>query len=143
VDLWGRGVQPEQDGHRQVIEASPLPTFITGVHLPIARWRISFQFDKQQLSSVFGRPQSAAFSLKNAFEHGVGGTVTLVPPDVWEIDAPTRQFRLAGQEELQQPFNVELRPNASSGEQKIRVDFELTADKNYRFSVYRTMTVQP
>lgn len=141
VDLWGKGVRPKQDGHRQVIEASPLPTFITGVHLPVARWRISFQFDKQQLSSVFGRPQDAAFALKNSFEHGVGGTVTLVPPDTWEVDAPTRQFRLAGHEELQQPIRIELRPNASSGERNVRVDFELTADKNYRFSVYRKMTV--
>ena len=141
VDLWGRSIPTGVDGHSQVIAASPLPSFITGVHLAIARWQISFRFDKDQLLSVFGRPQSASFTLQNCFEDGVGGKVTVVAPETWEIDSPSHQFRLAADEEFREAFAVELKPNANSGPQKLRVDFEVTADKNYRFSAYRTINV--
>jgi len=141
VDLWGRVTTPAADGHRQVIEVSPMPTFVTGVHLPIARWRMSFQFDRRELSSVFGRPQTASFELTNQFDYGIGGTAKIVVPDVWDINPPLHQIRLAAGERMHEAFQVELKPNASSGPQNLRVDFELTADKTYRFSVYRPMNV--
>jgi len=141
VDLWGRITKPELDGHRQIIEVSSLPTFLTGVNLPVARWRMEFAFGKKELSSVFERPQLASYRLRNFFDQGVSGEITLVTPKVWETDPATSQFRLAVGEELHKKFQVKLQSNASSGEQDVRVDFDLSADRSYKFSVYRTMMV--
>ena len=40
---------------------------------------------------------------------------------------------------LNLPIPVALQPDANSGPQPVRLDFDLTADRNYRFSVYRTL----
>ena len=53
----------------------------------------------------------------------------------------TFDFALGAGEELQQPFEVMFPFNASSGEQPVRIDFEVSADQPYRFSAYRTLEV--
>ena len=141
IDLWGRSQVPKKVEHRQVVEVTSMPTFITGVSQPITRWRRAFSFEKKQLSSIFGRPQPAAYHIKNTFDRGVGGQVTLVTPPVWEASPTSIRFNVAAGEGITQDFQVTLRPDASSGSQAVRVDFEIIADCNYKFSAYRKIDV--
>ncbi|MCH7729484.1 MAG: hypothetical protein IH991_23855 [Planctomycetes bacterium] len=140
IDVWGRESKPQQEGHRQVIHVDRFPKFITGVNTAVAKWRMSFQFDRTELASVFGRPQTAAFQLKNAFSQGVNGTMTLNTPPNWDAKS---QFpiKLSGGREHREFFPITLRSLASTGKQQLRVDFAITADREYQFSVYREMQV--
>lgn len=140
VDLWGRETKPAQDQHRQVIEVGTWPTFITGVHEPIARLRIAFAFDQQQLASVYGTPQTLSFHFPNPFPLGVGGKLTLHTPEMW--DHPVQfPVKLAVGGAQSESFQVLLQAIASTGPQPVRIDFDITADREYKFSVYRTVQV--
>lgn len=141
VDLWGRETVPGTDGRRQVISVGPLPTFITGLNPSIAKWRLSFAFREQQLSSIVGRPQEVSYQLKNFFPQGVSGTITIDTPAVWGTPPIPVRFKLGANEELAKSFQVTLRPDAGSGTHDVRVDFQVAADQNYEFSVYRSMDV--
>ena len=58
VDLWGRTTSPAQQDNQQVIEVGPLPTFVSGLSEPIARWRMALRFDQDHIDSIFdSRPK--------------------------------------------------------------------------------------
>jgi hypothetical protein len=117
------------------------PTFLLGLSLPVARWRLAVQFENDRLESVFGRAQTAAYTYRNSFDQAVSGSVELQVPDVWQIDPQTTKVALASGKEQKNEFDVFLDADASSGPQPIRLDFTVEADRTYEFSVYRTMHV--
>jgi hypothetical protein len=145
LDLWGRETAPavvqDKGFPQQEIAVGTLPTFVTGLSEPIARWRIGVTFDSPQLASVFGRPQTIQVRLRNPFPQGVGGEIKLHAPKSLEPDLQPVRFKIADQEELQQDMQVTLQADANSGPQDVQLDFELTADRNYHFSVYRTLNL--
>jgi hypothetical protein len=141
VDLWGRGKTLARDGRRQIVPVGNTPTFLLGLSLPVARWRLAVQFENDRLESVFGRAQTAAYTYRNSFDQAVSGSVELQVPDVWQIDPQTTKVALASGKEQKNEFDVFLDADASSGPQPIRLDFTVEADRTYEFSVYRTMHV--
>jgi hypothetical protein len=115
--------------------------FVRGIDPAIARWQIGFQFDPGFLQSLYGRRQNLKYRLQNPLLHGVAGVLQLHAPDVWDVRNTTLRFKLGAGESLSQDFSVLLFANASSGPQTVRIDFELFADKTYRFSIYRQVHV--
>ncbi|MEX0820330.1 MAG: hypothetical protein WD070_12090 [Pirellulaceae bacterium] len=144
-DVWGSKRRPreiETDGFfRQEVKVTRLPTFITGLDPQIARWRMQFQFDEDDIASVFGQEQRVSYSFSNTFDQGVGGTVKLHLPEVWDAPQESATFKLSTRERHRRGFRVALQPSASSGEQPVRIDMEITASRAYKFSIYRTLTV--
>jgi hypothetical protein len=141
VDVWGRGTQLSRDGDRQIVPVGPTPTFLLGVSLPVARWSMAFQFDSDRLASVFGRRQSTGLGFQNTFEQPVSGRVELHVPEVWQIDPRQLPFKLEAGGQQKTTLDVVLGPDASSGPQPVRLDFEIEADRTYRFSVFCTLHV--
>jgi hypothetical protein len=91
------------------------------------------------LESVFGRQQPISIRLENGFPQGVSGEATLHAPKAWNIAPQPLTFRLSEGEAIQPEWLVSLQPDAASGMQRLRIDFNITADRNYRFSVYRSL----
>jgi hypothetical protein len=114
---------------------------VTGLCQSVIQWNMSVRFEHERLPSICGVPHANALSLKNFFSQGIGGQARLVGPDVWKIAPRTIDFKLSAGEEAQQPFTVALPLDAASGRQPIRIDFEISADRHYQFSVYRHMDV--
>ena len=145
IDVWGGKRRPRdiEDGGfiNQEIKVTRLPTFVTGVDPQIAQWRMRFQFDQDRVASVFGQEQTLSYSFTNTFDQGVGGNVTLHIPELWEASQHTAAFKLSANERHRRGFHVTLQPSVTSGEQPIRVDFQFTASRDYKFSIYRTLTV--
>ncbi len=143
IDLWGRAHQPrlsEREGSSQhEIAVGTMPTFITGLSEAVARWQVALSFEDHRLASIFGREQSIVMQLANTFPQGIGGQVTLHAPKSWSYDQRPMRFKLAEHDKTQLPITVTLLTDANSGPQPVRLDFEITADRNYRFSVHRTM----
>jgi hypothetical protein len=161
IDLWGRTTDPPKQENQQVINVGPLPMFVTGLSEPIARWRMALHFDQDQIDSIFAVAQKNKIDFKNSFRQGVGGTISIVGPqavpdrqdanseavmprgldnDLWSIDPPRGTFSLAAGGDFSFPFEIRLK-NAIFGKQPVRVDFDISADEQYKFSVYKSMSV--
>ncbi len=141
VDVWGRISKPRDDEGQQVIQVGPLPSIVTGLCQSVVRWNMSVRFTNERMSSVCGVPLPNALKMENFFPQGVGGQVRLVGPDVWKIAPRDIDFKLSTGEKAEQPFTVALPLDASSGRQPIRIDFDVSADRHYHFSVYRHLDV--
>jgi hypothetical protein len=143
MDLWGRELpieQTEQDGqleHRVAVGSQP--TIIAGLNQAVARWQIELAFDSPRLASIFGREQPLTMRAKNGFGQAIGGEITVRSPKSWDINPRVQRFKLAEGDELKQTFPVSLHVDASSGPQPLEIDFEVVADRTYRFRVYRVL----
>jgi hypothetical protein len=141
LDVWGRDRKPEEHNGEQIIEVEPLPRFVVGVNPYIARWRMTAKFATNHVPSVFGETHGNEIKIENTFPQGVGGTVELVAPEGWQISPSRIDFKLAAGESIARPFEIALPFDASSGHAPIRADFVVEADRQYRFSVFKQLTV--
>lgn len=140
-DIWGRSVSPPMAQGEQILEVAPLPTIVTGMNEQVARWRMSVDFGRRQLPSVFGKPHEQTLRFKNYFAGGAGGRATIVTPHEWIVSPQTFDFELAAREEIELPLTILFSSDANSGPQQVRIDFEINADRPYRFSAYRQLDV--
>jgi hypothetical protein len=143
IDIWGRTVPVKtttENGQTvPVVEVGPLPVFVTGLSAAVARWQIALQFEDEWLASYFGREQEIKLALANTFPQGLSGEVTLHAPRSWQVDGRPYRFKLSEADQLKLPMPITLQPDAGSGPQPVRLDFDISSDRNYRFSVYRTL----
>jgi hypothetical protein len=147
IDVWGREQKPQfratndvgEDRPEMTVEVGPEPTFLFGLDEGLTRWQIQARFITTHLESIFGRQQAVTLRLENSFPQGVSGTATLHAPKSWTIAPQPLAFRLAQGEIAQPDWFVSLQPDAASGQQRVRIDFDITAERNYRFSVYRML----
>ncbi len=137
VDLWGRALPPEKRDNAQVIRADNLPAFVTGLSLPVARWYIDLSFERELMPSITGREQANGFRVKNSFPGEAAGTATFAVPKGWIVSPKEVHFHLAAGEELNQPISITFPDTAAAGRHEVRVDFEIQADRIYKFSVLR------
>ncbi|MFN0021294.1 MAG: hypothetical protein ACKVP0_23845 [Pirellulaceae bacterium] len=143
IDLWGHETtllnEADADHPRHRIQVDRLPTFITGLNVTVARFKLAAQFETPQVESSFSREQTIYLRLKNFFPQGISGDVKLTAPAGWKVDTQGTRFRLAPGEELRLPITIMLLDEASTGPQPLRLDFSLSADRSYQFSVHRTL----
>ena len=140
-DLWGRSLTVGKREQAQVLSVGTMPTFVTGMQDAAARWNMAVAMKRQRIPSIYGQPQENAVLLKNSFPQGVAGRMELVMPEMWTVEPRQVAFRLARGEEVRQPFQIILPPDATGGYHAVRLDFEIHADRPYRFSVYRRIHV--
>jgi hypothetical protein len=145
VDLWGRttpAAHVEVEGIlKQQVQVGRLPVFVTGLNLAVAQWRLGLVLDNTRLASLGARPQMATIRFQNTFPRGLRGTVALDVPEAWDVSYRRAHFTLAAGELREASFEIALQPVAVSGVQLVRLDFDVTADRSYRFSVLRQMQV--
>jgi hypothetical protein len=154
LDIWGRPIPLTAGNDSEVsLQVNRLPTYVLGLHEAITRWRIDVAFEAQRVPSVFGVPHSNSLKLANHFGQGVGGTISIYLPDElsdrrgagapnkrWSITPERGQFVIKSDGTFQLPLEIKL-DEATYGRQPVRLDFELEADKAYRFSVWRDLFV--
>jgi hypothetical protein len=143
IDVWGRDVppvaEPAAGAAEREVSVGPLPTFLTGQTAAVVRWQAGLAFDSPRVASVFNVEQSIGMHVRNPFNQGIGGEVKLHAPPSWGVDARPVRFKVAVDDDLKVAVPVTLLADADSGPQQVRLDFELTAEKSYKFSVYRTL----
>ncbi|HEX5103620.1 MAG TPA: hypothetical protein VFV87_07415, partial [Pirellulaceae bacterium] len=143
IDVWGQNVllpiEAQAEPQEREIAVGPLPTFLIGQSEGVARWQATVDFESLQVASVFNVEQSINLKIRNPFNQGISGEVKLQAPASWGVDPRPTRFKIAVGDELRLALPVTLLADANSGPQPVRLDFEITADRNYRFSVYRTL----
>jgi len=140
-DPWGRSSTPQRRERDQTLAVDRLPALVTGLNEPVARWRMDCLFDPPRILSTFDRPQRVGLRLKNAFGQAVSGQVDLVAPREWIVGPRQFKIALAGQQATVLPVAITLPPDVTCGRHMIRIDFQLEADRAYRFSAYRHLDV--
>ncbi|GAB4153707.1 MAG: hypothetical protein Tsb009_30160 [Planctomycetaceae bacterium] len=143
VSIWGerRRVPIKPGTNRHVLQVGPSPIIIRGCSEPIARWRMETKFQIDQLQSRHGGQLEAILS-RNTFPQGVSGTVSVTVPKGWEIKPKLfPPFRAASGEQIQHNMRISIPTNASLGDVKIRINYEISSDRKYSFQVYRTIKV--
>jgi hypothetical protein len=161
IDIEGRSVTPAKEGNEQIIQAGPVPSFVIGLHEAITRWRMAVNFEHNEVPSIFMKPHRNSLRFKNFFPQGVGGSFRIVVPqqqhvatspegapgepaglttDRWSIEPEKGTIALAAGEKAEFPFDIRLK-NALFGRQPIRVEFNVQADEQYKFSVYTELAV--
>ncbi len=143
VDLWGKRSKPTKDGRAQVVPVGPLPSFVTGVDMTVARIRQGFELEKKRIPSQCGPKIPNTFSFANNSNHGLGGSINLVAPPGWNVDPVSIPLNLAEGETLKTPFSIVLTPRAVSGSQPFRIDCKLEGldPGTGEFSVYERINV--
>jgi hypothetical protein len=141
VDVWGRPERPVIKERRHVIEVTELPKFVTGMNGAIARLSMSTSLAHDDIPSIFELAHSNSIEIENTFQQGVGGTVRIVGPERWQVVPDKIDFKLAVGEKVRRPFQVYLPFDAICGPTPIRIDFDIAAEKAYKFSVYREVNV--
>ena len=143
TDLWGRELPVERVNENEQLEhlisVDSQPTIVAGLNEAVARWQVDLAFDNPRLASIFGREQPLVMRVRNHFGQSIGGEISLRSPKSWDINPRLQRFKLAEGDELKQTFPVSLQVDANSGPQPIEIDFEVIADRTYRFRVYRTL----
>jgi hypothetical protein len=141
IDLWGcETAVPMEDGV-QVLQVGPTPIFVTQISAALMRTQMSVQFENTKLASLFGQPQYNGVKLKSYFPQSIRGQVRIVTPGTWKVAPKDITFKTAPGETMYQQFEVALPQDATTGRQSMRLDFDLTADRRYRFSIYRQLEV--
>lgn len=142
IDVWGRGRKlslVERDGRPQhVIAVEPLPSFLTGLSEAAARWQAAVAFENPRLTSVTGREQIVFLRLVNTFPQAVHGELRIEAPRSLGLEARPVRFKVAEGETLRLPLSVTLAPDANSGPQPLRLDFQVAG---HHFSVHRALHV--
>jgi hypothetical protein len=141
IDVWGRGKKPKNQAHRQIIHANALPIFVDGLNPYIAQWRMQVRFGQQNIPSVFGKAHANSLHLQNQFPQGAGGEVRIIVPKRWQTVPQEIPFKLAAEESEDLPFEITLPFSANSGKRPIRLDFNMSVDHEYQFSVFRSLDV--
>lgn len=145
LDLRGRQSTPRTIQHQglpaQEIETGALPIFIVGVDEMVARWRITADFANRRLASVFGKEQNVELKVVNPFPQGISGEATLHAPATWNYNRQPLPFKIGEHGEQSIIWPTLLQPDANSGPQTVRVDFNIRGGRQYQFSIERTLSV--
>jgi hypothetical protein len=152
-DLWGnQESRPPTIGNdgsatadfaapQSVIDARELPTFLLGLDGPITEWQLGVSFSPNRLPSVPSNLVPVALQLKNTFPQSIGVRMNIHGLRNWYIEPRTADFRLDPGASWKQRLEVALPNDVVGGRQMVRLDFEVQADRLYRFSMYRHLEV--
>ena len=132
TDPWGNAT-PLPPGAPVVV--GRVPTILSGVDAPLARFRAGVTLDGATLESVLLRPQVRRLHLTNPYAQPIAGTVRLRGPAGWGISPPTVRFELAAGESLVRDVGIDLPANARAGRNVIAADVELQADATRHLSL--------
>ena len=149
VDLWGRreklatsqrpahsaGEGGFSGGATQIVEVGPVPKIIRNCSTFVSRWRLAVKFEKGRISSEFGQHEDALL-VSNTFPQGISGKAVVHFPPGWEVDPHQWTLQAAAGESFKLPLFLTFPLEADLGDLRPSIDFEVSADRPYKFSMF-------
>ena len=126
---------------QSVIPVQQLPIFLTGLDGTIIEWQLGVSLSPDRLPSVPSTLVPVTLKLKNTFPRSIAARVTIEGPQNWQIEPRTAEFCLEPGAVWQQPLQVVMPNDVVGGRQRARLDFEIQADRLYRFTMFRPLEV--
>ncbi len=161
TDLLGRTrrLQPSsrsQDANfrEQQVTVTNTPKILRGCSESVARWRLATRFEIGEMRSEYGSHEDAVLG-RNTFPLGVSGKVLLETPtrdhagaasermeaDVrenesgWQAEPREWTITSAAGESFRLPLFLKLPTDANLGDSQMKLTFQITGDRPYRFQV--------
>ncbi len=126
---------------QSLIPVQQLPIFLTGLNGPIIQWQLAVSLSPNRLPSTPAVTLPVMLKLKNTFSQSITARVNIQGPQNWLIQPRTAEFHLDPGAVGQQPLEVALPNDFVRGRQTVRMDFEIQADRLYRFTMFRPLDV--
>lgn len=136
-DVWGRARQLGERPIAPAIEVGPLPLFVHGLNVAVARWQMSVAIDRDRLPSVSGTPHYVRLKWRNYFDQSASGKLKVVAPAGWRVTPDLIDLKMPAEEAGQQTLELVVPTTASCGREWLRFDFDVQAGQAYQFSVRR------
>lgn len=136
TDLWGRTTDLSGDQGPQVFRTNPLPVFLNGCHRDVMRWRLGVKLGLARIESAYTEHHNT-LGLANTFPQGVTGELRLHLPRRWTAQPAEWSLQLAAGAPFQTPVAIAFPFNESQGTKLLRLAFDLSAERHFRFSVWR------
>jgi hypothetical protein len=138
IDVWGRQVIPEQLDTLQAIPVTPMPLFVTGLNLDVARFRLSLQTHVKTISAIPNRKHTIAFSYRN--DSNLPASFQIMPQgpraENWTIAPPSQTANLEPGLVGAGSFDLTLLPRADTGRQLFQYNVRMTGAETTEFAVY-------
>ncbi|MFO1063866.1 MAG: hypothetical protein U0892_08395 [Pirellulales bacterium] len=146
IDLWGRTVEvkkePSDHGTpEQEIEVGPWPIFVTGISVPVAKWRMQFQLNAADFANQSGHRAEIKVSVENTFRDSVQGAFTMKSNSLLQSNQNPVRIQLGATDRKDFDVQLALKPDASAGKHPLRFDFTLSGDQDVSFSCYESLSL--
>lgn len=141
-DLWGRPLPSrlEETTGQIEFETGPTPILLRHCAAGIVEWYLAVRFEQGRLRSEYGEHPEALLGT-NPFGQGVSGKVSLRMPAEWDVEPGQWELQAAAGEKWRLPMLITFPPNGTLGDFYPEVDFQLAADRPYRFTVHLPYTL--
>jgi hypothetical protein len=136
------GQKPESKANAlSAVPVERTPAFLTDLDGPITQWQLDAGFSPDRLPSTPLAIMPVSLELRNSFPQSISGQVTVHGPKNWRIEPLSAEFRLDPRGQWIHRLDVALPNDILGGRQMVRLDFDIQADRHYRFTMYRPLTV--
>lgn len=147
IDVWGhRSSVPSvtfQNQVRQQIDVDRTPKFVVGLDPLVTRFRMGVHLASRSIDSYLGREQSIQVLIENPTVMPLSGDVRLDAEDAWEVSPYPTPWQAKPGEIEQTTLGVTLRTNATTGDERLKLNFSLHTVPTRNFTVYRDLHVGP
>ncbi len=146
TDLWGKSILVERvtsdhNTPEQRIHVGPWPILVTGISVPVAKWRSRFDLENRSLDSVVAQRTELNLNLENTFKESCFGTVSLNAPSLLQLGPATTRLQASANDRQRVSLPMSIRPDANAGKHLLRFDFNISTDREYSFSTYDSLTL--
>ena len=140
IDLWGRKIVSEGEEESRKLTISDLPILVVNADEFLVRLQLGISFEKGLASSRFGMHHDQLL-IKNTSGQALTGSALPVFPREWNQRPEQLPIQILPRETMQASFSIILPQGVSQGEYQIPIDFRVSAEKSYRFRIYRSFQV--
>jgi hypothetical protein len=144
-DIWGSPIEIEtvqtEFGPEQVIPIHAWPVIVYNIDDQVARWRLGLKINDPQIETIIGSPTDLGLRFANSSGNAVFGEIRLIAQKLIGEKAAKQDFAVPQSSSSDVNIPLSLRPDAGSQDLKVRLDVRLTANRDYRFSVFRSIQV--
>ena len=142
-DVWGRQTTPLQQSNEQTIPAAPMPIFVTGLNIDVARFRLSMQTRVTQIPARPNQLQTIAYSYRNDSPLPVAIQIDPQSPraDDWILVPAAQSANLEPGQNSVGSFQLTLSQRADTGRQPFQYNVRVTEIGSPEFAVYDELTI--
>lgn len=147
IDVWGRRralpAVPTAGAPQQAIEVGPVPKFLLGLDPLITKFRTSVRLETKSIDSLLGRRQPVEVSFTNPADDRLRGQLRLQPINNWDVARATADWEVPAGQTARQTLDITLLTNATTGTERLALDFTLHDVSPRQFTVHRDLDVGP
>lgn len=140
IDIRGRTRKVSVTRGRTRLEIGESPLIVDGMDSPRALFQASFRVAPTNVQQHSPEPRPVVH-FRNTYDQRVSGTLSITPPENWELTPRTTDFELDPGEELSQPLAFNLPPREPAAVHDLKVKVTIRGSERAEFEFTERLTV--